>query len=585
VLYLAEVQKKGGMIRSGKVELKLLACQRSESNWSAVPNEEIIGAPDDCSSYNAGALVMLELSGTKQVQRHSEAGRQLVTILQNFSRLQDRSKSQEEEIEQWKESLTYQSQELNRREMEMEARQEQLQQMEEDFERLQQQRQELDALQASVEQQREEFERKSQDLEGAWAHLRGEMNRLEDQQAQYSQVAVLDEGKAQQMQDLLDRLSGAIAPTETVRENLNQSFAILTQQQDDLHGRQQAWEQERTEAQERQAALDTMAQQLQDSWQAWREAQASLEASRVELQTRQQALALKQAHVNLLTTQTQRQEELHHHFCQLAGTSDQFSLGGNVDVSALEAMPVNALETLTQDMGRDVEKVSQFVRSQEEELSAQKDDIEVLKVKMQEASDYDRMQLESDVADEQDRYRMLEETLVGQRRNIQERRDVLKRHQMVLARRKGEPIETNATEIDLSPVLNRLEEVRQDLTEQLRQVQGELQGLRESAEQQEQAVEHQVATVEELWTGMQQLEETIQSERSAVGELWGRLNVYQDASQVAMGSLPELQDKLNAVAELMGQFQEASDYQLQAIAEMRQTISSLTQSQSPEFAS
>lgn len=585
VLYLAEVLKKSGFVRSPKVEFKLLACQRAENNWTAVPNDEVITAPDDCAGYSGGALVMLELSGSKQVQRHSEAGRQLVTILQNFSRLQDRSKSQEEEIEQWKESLTYQSQELNRREMEMEARQEQLQQMEEDFERLQQQQQELEELQANLAQQKEEFERKSQELEGAWAHLQGEMNRLEEQKSEIAQAAVLDEGKAQQMQDLLDRLAGAIAPTEAVRDHLNQSFTLLSQQQEALENQQQSLDQEKAQAQESQNALDTKSQQLQERWQAFRDAQANLEAARIELKAREQAVDAKQSQVDLMTIQLQKQEALHQHFCQLAEVSDQFTLGGNVDLSALEEMPLNDLESTVQDMEKDLEKVSRFVSSQEEELTAQKEDIDTLKAKIQEASEFDRMQLETDLADEQDRYRMLEETLVGQRRNLQERRDVLKRHQTVLARRKGEPIESSDDEIDLSPVLNRLEETRQELTDQLRQLQAEAQELRDALSQQQTTVEQQVATVDELWTGVQKFEQEVLAEQSAMGETWGRLNTVETVSQTATEQLPELQNQLNAVADLMGQFQEASDYQLQAIAEMRQTISSLTQSQAPEFVS
>ena len=134
MLYLAEVLRKARVIGSSRAELKLLACQRSELSWSAVPGEEIIAAPDDLS-YGAGALVMVELSAGKQVQRHAEAGRQLVSILQNFSRMQEKSKTQEEEIEQWKQSLTYQSQELNRREMEIEASRIEVTQLREEFER------------------------------------------------------------------------------------------------------------------------------------------------------------------------------------------------------------------------------------------------------------------------------------------------------------------------------------------------------------------------------------------------------------------------------------------------------------------
>jgi len=122
VLYLAEVQRKsGGLLGGSRSELKLLAYQRTEQSWSAAPGDEIVTS-DEASAYGQGALVLVELSANKQVQRVQEAGRPLVSILQGFSRSQEQFKNQEDEIEQWKQSLTYQSQVLNRREMEMETR-------------------------------------------------------------------------------------------------------------------------------------------------------------------------------------------------------------------------------------------------------------------------------------------------------------------------------------------------------------------------------------------------------------------------------------------------------------------------------
>jgi hypothetical protein len=52
-------------------------------------------------------LVMVELTNNRHVQRHYEAGRALASILQTFSNLSKKSKTQEEEIEQWKQSLTF----------------------------------------------------------------------------------------------------------------------------------------------------------------------------------------------------------------------------------------------------------------------------------------------------------------------------------------------------------------------------------------------------------------------------------------------------------------------------------------------
>lgn len=584
MLYLAEVQRKSRVIGSSKAEFKLLACQRSENSWSAVPGEEIIPAPDDVT-YNAGAMVMVEVSANKQVQRYNEAGRQLVSILQNFSRFQEKFKTQEEEIEQWKQSLTYQSQELNRREMEMEARQEQLQEMEEDFEKLEQQRQEIEAAREELDQLRGEYDRKSQDLEGAWAHLRGELSKLEEQQAQFQQAAVLDESKANEIQELLNRLSGAIAPTEAVREHLNQSFDIVNQQQGSLDGYYQALEQQRGSAQQMQEGLDQQIQHVQSRWEEWQQAQAALEQSKSDLKAQQRTLELKQEYVNALTIQLQSQDDLYQQTCRLTEGSDRLTIGGKVDREALEKMPLDDLENVVRELEKDLEKVSRFVNSQEEELTLQQDAINELQQQIHSASDYDRLRMETELADEQDRYQMLNETLVGQRRNLQERQNVLKQHQAVLDRRKGinqpdAPVES----VDLSPLLNHLEEQRQRLSHELQQAKEQLHEMQTAIEQVQAAVQQQAAEQENRWNEIRQLEQELQNQRATVGELWGKVNAYQETLQLSQDGIGGLRQKLEAIAGIMGQFQEASDYQLQAIAEMRQTILSLTENRTPEFA-
>ncbi|NJL79522.1 MAG: hypothetical protein HC917_12955, partial [Richelia sp. SM2_1_7] len=184
MLYLAEVQKqKGGLLGGGaKTELKLLACQRKDQNWSTV-NEEVIAA-EEASKLNDGALVLAELNATRQVQRLQEAGRPLVTILQNFSRQLEKFKVKEEEIDQWKESLTFQGQELSRREMDLEAREEQVQQIEQEAQQVDAKLQEVETSRQEIQRLQEEIERNRQELAGAWEHLRGEQRRLEEVSAE-----------------------------------------------------------------------------------------------------------------------------------------------------------------------------------------------------------------------------------------------------------------------------------------------------------------------------------------------------------------------------------------------------------------
>lgn len=577
MLYLAEVLRKARVIGGGRAELKLLACQRAELSWSAVSGEDVIPAPDDMN-YGAGTLVMVELSASKQVQRHSEAGRQLVSILQNFSRLQEKAKTQEEEIEQWKQSLTYQSQELNRREMEIEAAQEQLQQIEEDFERLEKQRQEIETAQAEVDRLREEFQRKTQELEGAWAQLHGEANRLEDRKAELQQMAVLDEAEARSLQALLDRLATA-APVESVQDQLNHTFEAISQQQQALNAHWQQLEQQRTSAQQRQVEVDQQTQSLQDRWQVWQQAQSALEQTRSELEAKQTELRTKQDYAQLLAVQIQAQTSLHQDITQLADGSVK------VDLQSLEQMPLDALQSTVHELEKDLEKMSRFVSSQEEELVLQQQSIDELRQQIQQASEYDRLRLETELADEQDRYQMLNETLVGQRRNLQERQATLKLHQTVLAKRQGfAPPEDQARTVELDPILVKVDQVRQQLTQQLQTLEQEIQQLRAAIEPKQTLVAQQAQAQAANWNELQQVEQQLRSQIAAVAELWGRVNTYQAVLQPIQDNLNQLKQQAEATVSKISQLQESSAIQHQAIAELRESVQRLTVNSATELA-
>lgn len=140
MLYLAEVKKQKKRFLAGSgMELDLLAFQDKNYRWRALSREEKIPA-EEAKVFGDGALVIVYLDANQQIQGTLEpAGRRIATVLQNFSAILDRSKNQEEKIEEWKQSLSLQIKELNRREWEMKARLEQLEQMEQEFKRLEQQ--------------------------------------------------------------------------------------------------------------------------------------------------------------------------------------------------------------------------------------------------------------------------------------------------------------------------------------------------------------------------------------------------------------------------------------------------------------
>jgi len=582
VLYLAEVQKKTGFIGSGKTELKLLACQRSEQSWSSVPGDETIAA-DEAANFNAGALVLADLSANKQVQRIQEASRQLVTILQNFSRLQEKFKTQEEEIEQWKQSLTYQSQELNRREMEMESRREQLHQLESDFEQLEQQRQEVNQSREEANRLREELERRNQELEGAWAQLHGEMRRLEEHKSELQQAAVLDDEQAHKIQDLLNRLSGAIAPTESAREQLNLAFEIINGQQAILAEHWQRLEQQRASAQQLQAEVDRQAQDLHQRWTEWHQAQTSLEQARAELKSQQGVLSSKQDYAQMLGLQLQNQDDLHQQLYQISETSDKIKISPKVDLEALDKLSLDELQNTVQDLQRDLEKVSRFVSDQEEELTLQQQTIEEVQAQIQQASEYDRLRLETELADEQDRYQMLNETLVGQRRNLKEREEVFSQHQAVLLRRQGGgEVTKTESEIDLSPALTHLENSRHQISDQLQKLENQIEQMRNAIQQAQGMIDHQANEQTQKQNELEQAEQNLHIQRANVAEATGKLNLYEELLQPVQDHVDGVRQKLEALAGVLNQAQETGDFQLQSIAEMRQILVSLMNT--PELA-
>jgi chromosome segregation ATPase len=579
VLYLAEVQKKsGGILGGSKAGLKLLACQRNDQSWSSVPADETVTLPtEEVNRLTDGVLVIVNLGGNRQLQGQCEpAGGRLVNMLQNFSRLLEKSKSQEEEIEQWKQSLTYQSQELNRREMEMESRLEQMQAMEAETERLEGQFQELERAKEETAKLQEDFERNRQELEGAWEHLRGEQRRLEEQQPQEQASAGLDEQQAAVIQELLERLSGAVAPTDEVREQLNLAFEVVNTQQAALESQWQNWEKQHTQASEQQAEIDRQVAEIQQRQQELQQSQQSFEAAASELKVQQNALSIKQEAAQMLTLQIQTQAELFQELTRLATTSAGVTISQKLDLEALEKMPLGELQDLVQNLQGDLEKVKRFVNDQEEELTFQRQAIEELQEKMGSASEYDRMSLETELADEQDRYQLLDESLIGSRRNLREREEILNQHQRVMRRRQGVS-ESNGSgsdnqKIDLGPILSQLEGQRQQQAEELEKLESQIEQIQRSINQTEEMVQHQSGEQERKRQELENLQNNWQILKDSVAQIWGKVNLCQETLQPRQDGLNEIRSRLEAIANVLNQIQETGDYQLQAISEMRQAI-------------
>lgn len=578
MLYLAEVQKqKGGLLSGGaKTELKLLACQRTDQNWSTV-SEEVIAA-EDASKLNDGALVLVELNPNRQVQRIQEAGRPLVNILQNFSRQLEKFKLKEDEIDQWKQSLTFQAQELNRREMDMEVRSEQLQQLEDELQQLEEQKQKVDTSRQEIERLQTEVERNRQELEGAWEHLHGEQRRLEESQADFQQGTVLDEEQSRVMSELLDRLSSRAAPTETVREHLHLAFELVQKQQATLTPHWQKLEEQKTAIAQQQEEVERLSQTFSDRQNACLEAQNSLVQHTAQLQINTVDLTSKQEYARIIKEQLRNAEDLYQQIHSLAATSGDVVLGQQADVKALEKMPLEELQKIVQDLQYKVQIDASFVHDQEQELTYKQEAIEELQTKINHASDHDHINLELELTDEKDLYQMLNSSLVGQRRNMLQHQKFLKQHQTVLLRRQGHTLTNEAesnNKINLEPILLQIENQRQQYLQEIPKLEREIEQIRSGIELNQGMIDNQTHDLDEKRQELKAIEENLLSLQRTTAEYWGRVNLYQEALQPIQDSLDGLRQKLQEIGESLEQFQETGDYQLQALAQLRHTLQSL----------
>jgi DNA repair exonuclease SbcCD ATPase subunit len=171
MLHLAQVKQKDF---SGKAELQLLAYQKSEYAWALHSTEESTLLVE-ISDYSEGSLVLVELTALGQVNYLQDATSWVVELIEQYLScgLTPTDLQQEEQrAEQWRQSLTLQSQELGRRALEMEARRDQLQDAEETLKR----------EKAELQDWQEMLEREKQQLQDAEAALSRDRAQLQDQQ-------------------------------------------------------------------------------------------------------------------------------------------------------------------------------------------------------------------------------------------------------------------------------------------------------------------------------------------------------------------------------------------------------------------
>ena len=549
MLYLAEVQKpKSGFNISGrsKPELKLLACQRTEQNWSAIPGEELVVAPDDANNYNPGVLVLIEMNANRQIQSQvRDAGKHLVGILQSLSRQIEKYKKESDEIESWRQSLSLQSQQLQLRQEEIYGREEDLEQTRSELDRL---TQEAQALESTLEQH--ELSRK--ELAERWERLREKEEQIDRQQQGLSPT--LSEQQVAEIRTVLSQLGGTSSGLNP--QQLETTATAIELQQDLLNEHWQQYRHCQQSLGETQAQLDGQQQEIEQRRQQLQELQTSLEQTQTDWEVQQQLLSKQQEYLQRLTIRIDLEQENYQKIYLMSkGASGEVGDEREIDIERLEAMPISELQSTVESLEKEVARSVEFVHLEEEELQEKQVAIDEITQAILQANEFDRLKLEADLAEEQDGYNMLDHTLDGQRQTMKERQMFLQIHNRVLRQRQGHPLAgADAAQIDWESILNLLEHQRQHQQSELTQVETEIQNLRTTLDRSKARVEQQVNAYLSESQSVQKLEVRYQATKELVTELNTKIKLYQE-------TIEPLQQQIDAFKQQMGNLADAAEHQ------------------------
>ena len=570
MLYLAEIQKQSkGFMGGVEAKLKLIACQRNDQSWSVVNNELIVA--NEASDFGDRALVVANLGVNRQVQGKIEpASSTIVGILKNFSRLLEKSQDQEQEIDQWKESLAIQSEELSRRQIEMETRLEQVEQMEEEFKEFDRQKEEIANAQAETDKIKAEFEAKSAELEGAWEQLRGQQHHLEEQ---LKQARVLDEARASELKQQLAVISAADSSTNSLQDKLNLVEAAVKAQQQTLQPHWQILSESSAKIETKQQALEEVAAELSEKQQQLETLSTEIAEVEYQLGVEQKSLEIKQELTQFLNLQAESQDTM----LQMLAGSNSDAEPGSIDLEEIENMPLPSLESKVESLKQDLEKVARFVSDQEEELDWQCKAVEELEAKIAEVGEFERLTLEQELADEKEAKKMLDRTLVGQRRSLKDRHQVLLQHSRVLKRRQGIidfDFESAIQDIDLTPIVQglaeqqeKLQQQQQELADEVTQIEGSIQNLTNK-------LAGQKARKNQLESEIEQQQASDRELKLNIVQIQSQIDFYQQQLQPLQDALDEVQRQVTEMVRSMSAYLENNPSH--AIAKIEHIVNELT---------
>jgi len=441
--------------------------------------------------------------------------------------LMERSKKDQEKIEQWKQSLTYQSEILNRQKMEMETRIEQIEQIEAEFEYL---------------------ERKKQELETLKQQLNEQQRHLEEGQINCNSYPNLSPEKQQFIRSLAERLANKHDRGNSPSQIIHSTLESVQEQQTILNSCWQSLEEQKKAVENRQVANDEMLDYLEQRARELQTSRNALETAKIQLQIQETVLSQKQELFECLNLTLQTTDSTQQMLLRLL-QGEELDFDGKVDLEALEKMPLEELESLVKNLQTDLKRWEIFVNDQEEELTLQCQTVEELEARMATIDESERANLEEELAEEQEKKGMLAATLVGQRRNLQERQAIRSQHLKMLQRRQGILSPEDAQKCSFEPLLILLADNYQNNLQESQRLAAEIKGLQEDLPKNRDTIDEQWSDLEQKTREFEEQERQWRDANLALLRLKTQVQQYETFLQPVQDQLDQIRQKLEAISQ------------------------------------
>lgn len=560
--YLAELQKtQAAFGLGGNSSVRLLARNTGENIWQSITNEQVLSVQDSSQAkdFKDGQMVIAEITSSNQVQSIQDASKKIVNILQAFSRSQDKYKSAEEEVEQWKQSLNFQSQELHRREQELEHKELELEH--------------LDARKLEIE-----------DLESKFAKERSEIeqlrNNIEAERGQFeAKAAALTVDQAEHIKTLISQLSTSFTNPDSLRDKIHSAVDLLNQRQEILTGFWQSLDGLKNESEKQKSILSKSTEELNIRKSQWQQTQIALADAQAELKAQRGILKLQENNMAMSRVQLDAQVDLYE---QTSNAIEAFGGPGSMEVlspeeeSRLQSMSIEDLESTIKALQADFDKLVNYVSAQEDELAGLEGEIADLQSEVETADQFGRIELESNKEFAEEQYKLLEESVSGMRRSMQERLSVLNQQKAVLDRRKGLTVEESPVQ-SLLPLLSQIEAQKNRQEQELRKMESQVEAVRNYTQQQQEVLSKQTQEHLQQEQAIRTAEVQQQDRIKVLAELLGQIIAQEQLLRPVQDIVDTLRPQLESAIQDLGVMSNGNNSS-QVLTDLQSVIQSLVSS-------